>query len=693
MFYTLCMRTKTKIYKLKPNKTMRKLNLLWALLLSAVFVVGCNPDNPTPDDPKPQPGVKPEITLTEVEVAFDSFTFEVTTTVAGEFGYAVVAEGYSAPKIDELYSLNSVEVADKTTIKVENLNDNTNYTLYAVLRAGDQQSAPKTMKFATPDDGKVNPIVIHSATYDTISFSINIDGSYIFQCIDKAYLEYNNLTPEEYISILGIGPTAKGALDVEWVDGGKYGAFDMHVREDSDYYVIAAIADGQTVVGDIYYATTHTPKRPVSTAGLTTELKDITSTSVKIKTTPDSNVVEYFILVKDKAWSDSIVEGYGETMLATLVTYPNSGAWQLTAANEAVWGGLDPNTEYICHIVVNDNKGAQALSLVPFTTLEPSGAAPTIDADLTPVQENGHYTLNLNIFCAEAATVKYAFNTKADVEDARNKNNYSDSDIARIYGLELNAEQVEAIRTSGLTLPQQDLYPGVEYEAVISIKNSENTETAITISGKTADKPVPARVESDLFTSLLGEWEVSYSLIQFNNVNVSIKNAKVTIAAGTDDSSADYYRSHNRLVVQGWPFNVFSDGKHEPMPYYSPADLKETNPYWANNPQLAERDCGPKIFFEIAEGDVVTVPSSKSEYFYNWSTDGTFHFFGADTTHGWSAPATFPVTISADGDTITIGASEPVEQFGNGIYRPAVFRYGTEPWAVSTSDIVLKRVK
>ncbi|MBO7199552.1 MAG: hypothetical protein J6V26_05925 [Alistipes sp.] len=671
---------------------MRKLNLLWALLLSAVFVVGCNPDNPTPDNPEPVPGEKPVITLTEVETTFNSYTFEVTTTVAGTFGYAVVAEGYDAPKIDELYAMNSAEVADKATFTVSGLNDNTNYTLYAVLRAGDQQSAPKTMKFTTPDDGKVNPIIIHSATYDTISFSINISDSYVFQCIDKAYLEYNNLTPEDYISILGIGPTAKGALDVEWVDGGKYGAFDMHVREDSDYYVIAAIVDGQTVVGDIYYETTHTPKRPVSTAGLTTELTDITSTSVKIKTTPDSNVVDYFILVRDKAWSDSIVAGYGESMLATLVTYPSSGAWQLTGANEAVWGGLNPNTEYICHIVVNDNKGANALSLVPFKTLEPSGAAPVIDADLTPAQEDGHYNLNLNIFCAEAVTVKYAFTAKADVDDVRNQYNSSDSDIVRNYGMDLNAEQVESIRTTGLTLKQENLYPGVEYEAIISVKNAENTETTLSLVTKTSDKPVPARVESDLFTSLLGEWEVSYSLTQFNGVAVTINNAEVTIAQGTDASSADYYRSHNRLVVQGWPFNVESSGVLASMPYYSPTDLKESSSYWANHPQLAERDCGPKIFFEIAEGDVVTIPSSKSEYFYNWSSDGTFYFFGADTTNGWTAPATFPVTISADGDTITIGASEPVELFGNGIYRPAVFR-NNDPWAIATSDIVLKRVK
>lgn len=681
---------------------MRKLNYLLALLVSALFVVGCTsnpsePQQPTPpghDGPgnDPTPTEKPEIVISEVEITFNSFTFEVTTTVEGTLGYAVVAEGYSAPKIDELYSLNSAEVTDKVTLTVENLNDNTNYTLYAVLRAGDQQSAPKTHKFTTPDDGVANPIVIHSATYDTISFTINIAGSYVFQCIDKAYLEYNNLTPEEYISMTGIGIASKGEITVDWVDGGTYGVYDMHVREDSDYYVIAAIADGQTVVGDIFYQTIHTPKRPVSTAGLTTELTDITSTSVNIKTVPDSSVVDYYILVRDKAWSDGIVEGYGESMLATLVAYPSAGSWNLTGANEAVWSGLEPNTDYICHILVNDNKGAQALSLVPFTTLEANEAAPTVEVSLTEAAENGYCTLNLNIYCAEAATVKFAFNAKADVDAERN-NGLSDSDIVNMYGMELNAEQVAAIKTTGLTLTQEDLFPEVEYVALISVKNAEKTETLKVTSATTPAKPVPARVESDLFTSLLGEWEVSYSLIQFNSKEVSIYNAKVTIAQGADDASAEYYRSHNRLVIQGWPFNVEADGTHKPMPYYSPAYLKDASSYWASNPQLALRDFGPKVFLEIGEGGVVTMPSSRGEYFYNWASDGTFYFFGADLQNEFTAPASFPVTVSADGNTITIGACQSGEEFGYGIYRPAVFRYGTEPWALATSDIVLKRVK
>ena len=673
---------------------MRKLNYLWALLATALFVVGCTPDNPEPE-PGPDEPVnteKPVITLTQTEVTFDSFTFEVTTTVAGELGYAVVAEGYDTPKIDELYSLNSAEVNGKATITVSDLNDNTNYTLYAVLRAGNEQSVPKTLKFTTLDDGVVNPIVINSVTYDTISFSINIAGSYVFQCIDKAYLEYNNLTPEEYISMTGIGIASKGEITVDWVDGGTYGVYEMHVREDSDYYVIAAIADGQTVVGDIFVKTTRTPKRPVSTAGLTTELTDITSTSVNIKTVPDSSVVDYYILVRDKAWSDSIVAGYGESMLATLVAYPSAGSWNLTGANEAVWSGLEPNTEYICHILVNDNKGAQALSLVPFTTAEANSAAPTVEASLTPASENGYCTLNLNLYSAEAASVKFAFNTKADVDAERN-NGLSDSQIAEMYGMSLSAEQVKAITSTGLTLTQEDLFPEVEYVAIISVKNAEKTETLKVTAATTPAKPVPARVESNLFTSLLGEWEVSYSLVQFNNKEVSIYNAKVTIAQGADDASADYYRSHNRLVIQGWPFNVEADGTHSPMPYYSPADLKDASSYWANNPQLALRDFGPKVFLEIGEGDVVTMPSSRGEYFYNWASDGTFYFFGADIQNGFTAPATFPVTVSADGNTITIGACQSGAEFGYGIYRPAVFRYGTEPWALATTDITLKRVK
>ena len=675
---------------------MRKLFTLCATIFGILSLVGCTDDTTTPQTPSGGDGVTPEITLSEVSTTPASITFEVTTNVTGTIGYAVAAEGYKAPNADTWFTANSAEVSGTQQITLSGLNDATNYTLYVILRAKDsgKLSAPKTLKFSTPDDGIANPITVLNTTYTTIKFSIDIQGSYVYQCIDEAYLNYNNLTIEEYIQMPGIGINGQGPMEIEWVDGQQFGAYTMHVREDSQYYVVAAITSGQTITNQIYYRETRTPKRPQSSAGLTTELKDITATSVTVKTTPDSSVTSYYVYVRDKAWSDGIVAGYGESMLATLVKYPNAGAWNLTAANEAVWGDLLPDTEYICHVLVVDNKGAEALSLIPFSTGVATSSAPKVEASLTLGTSDSHEALYLNLYSEEAHSVRVAFNTLADVDELRSSNK-TDSQIANdgMYSFALSGEQVAAIKSTGLSLKQEDLFPGVEYVAIVSVKNAEQKETIKVVANTTTAKPVPARVESGLFTSLLGEWEVSYPLVQFNSVEVNITNAKVTIAAGADNETADYYRSHNRLVVQGWPFNVEADGTHAAMPYYSPADLKEASAYWRDFPALALRDFGPKIFLEIAEGDVITVPSSRSEYLYNWAADGTFYFYGADLQNEFTAPASFPVTLSEDGNTLTIGVCNSGAEFGYGNYRPSVFRYGTEAWALATGDIVLKRVK
>ena len=318
-------------------------------------------------------------------------------------------------------------------------------------------------------------------------------------------------------------------------------------------------------------------------------------------------------------------------------------------------------------------------------------ADPKGEVSVTPAAENPHKTLSVNLFSADAAYVKVAFNTAADIQEQRNQDR-TDADIASLYGIELNAEQVEAVRTTGLSLINEELWPDTEYIAVVSIKNREQTETIICSTGTTPKKALPARVESDLFETLQGKWLVSYDLIQVNGVDVSIKDAEVTIAAGADDKSAKEYRDYNRLVILGWPFDVTPQGVLKETPYYSPADLKDSSSYWRNYESLVYRDYGPKVFFEIGEGDVITMPSEKNHYLYNWASDGyTLYFYGADYDAKQSAPATFPVTLSADGNTLTIGAHHSGEEFFYGVYRPSVFR-DNEMWAVATSDIVLKRV-
>lgn len=672
---------------------MKKLFSIFALFATIAMAVGCNPDTP---EPTPNPGgTKPEITLTEVEVLANKFTFEVSTNVAGELGYAVVADGYKTPGINELFTHNTATIKDNATITIEKLNDNTKYTLFAVLRAtdGGTLSDPKKLTFTTPDDGVDSPITIDNVGYDNATFTINLPGTILFQCIDKASLEYYSQTPEDYISTPGIGIQDKGPLTVEWSDGGSYGVYEMRMREDSEYYVIAASCDNQkNITGKIYVEEFKTLRKPTSEAGITTNLMSIGSTSVEIMTQPDDTVVEYYVYVRDKAWSDGIVAGYGESMLMTLVKSPSAGSWHLSDDNYDTWGGLTPETDYYCHILVIDNKGAEALTRIEFTTTAKQLSAPTLEMSVTEDANSPHNTLYLNLRSDSAASAKVVFRATADVH-AKRLEGYDDEYIVNNYGTEISAVDIDAINNTGLSIKMENLWPEVEYTVMVSVKNAEHTETFKTTTYTTPKQAAAPRVESELFTSLLGEWQMTYTLIQENGITATVSDV-VTIAQGVDAKTNADYRDQNRLVILGLPFNVSAQGVYSALPVYSPAALLNALPnYYSKGQNLIYRDYGPKFFLEIGQGDVLTVPTSKGEYLYNWDTIGYLNFYGCDYDNQFTAPATFPVTISDGGDTLTIGACHSGEEFGYGIYRPAVFLNDYQMKACATSDIVLKRVK
>lgn len=671
---------------------MRKLFSIFALFATIAMVTGCTPDNPEPSKGN---GTKPEITLTESEVTTSSFTFEVTTTVKGELGYAVVAEGYDAPSIDQLFTHNSATVESNATLTIDNLNDNTNYTLYAILRAEDSSilSDPKKLTFTTPDDGVDNPITIDNVGYDNVTFTINLPGNMLFQCIDKASLEYYGQSPESYIETAGIGILESGPITINWYDGGTYGLYEMRMREDSEYYVIAVSCDSsKNITGNIFTKEFKTLRKPVSEAGITTQLLEIGSTSVTIMTEPDDSVVEYYVYVRDQAWADGIIAGYGESMLMTLVKNPSAGSWHLSDDNYDTWGGLTPETNYYCHILAIDDKGAESFALIPFTTTAKQLAAPTLEMSVTEDANSPHNTLYLNLRSDSAASAKVVFRATADVH-AKRMEDYDDQYIVNNFGTDIGQVDLDAINNTGLSIKMENLWPEVEYTVMVSVKNAEHTETFETTTYTTPKQAAATRVESELFTSLLGEWQMTYTLIQENGITATVSDV-VTIAQGVDAKTNADYRDQNRLVVLGLPFNVSAQGVYSALPVYSPADLLDALPnYYSKGQNLIYRDYGPKFFLEIGQGDVITVPTSKGEYLYNWDTIGYLNFFGCDYDNQFTAPATFPVTISDGGDTLTIGAYHSGEEFGYGIYRPAVFLNDYQMKACATSDIVLTRVK
>ena len=680
---------------------MKKLFTICATLLGILFAVCCTPLEGEPQTP-PTDNTKPEITLKDEGVTANSFSFSVTTTIPGVLGYAVVAEGGTNPTIDEIFARNTVEVKDHAIVTIEELNGGTNYTLFTVLRASTNNylSNPAKLTFTTPNDGGAqSPIVVEEIGYENVNFTINLPGPILFQCIDKGSLTAYGQDIESYFRTEGIAIREQGPLDVEWANGGRYGDYEMRMREDSEYYIIAAQSDGTTpypnIISQIYYKEFKTLRKPVSNAGLTTDLSEIASTSVRIKTTPDSTVTEYYVWIRTVADYNYYVSVGGEAIVASMIQRGDSGSWHLTKENDATWEGLTPETEYYCVIFVKDNKGATALSTIPFTTPGKTLDAPVVSISITEPANSAHNTLNLNIYSESATSAKVVFRPTAEVAERRAEG-FEDDYIADNMGTPLSAEQVAAIASTGLTIVMEELWPEVEYTALVCIKNAEQTATIkATTHSTTAQAPAP-RVESDLFTSLLGEWELTYDLVQENLVEAHVSEI-VTIAQGVDDKTNTDYRNQNRLVILGFPFEVTAQGVYEKIPVYYPADLLEARPnYYKHGQNLIYRDYGPKIFIEIGEGNTLSVPSSRSCHLFNWSPDGSVDFYGCDYTNKFTAPATFPVTISADGNTLTIGACHSGEEFGYGIYRPSVFLNNTDTpqlQACALGDITLTRVK
>ena len=237
----------------------------------------------------------------------------------------------------------------------------------------------------------------------------------------------------------------------------------------------------------------------------------------------------------------------------------------------------------------------------------------------------------------------------------------------------------------------ENLWRSTDYTCVVCAISAEQIETTASITATTNPEPVPTRVESDLFESLVGEWEISYEFMDYNYQQQVIEGAIVRIAAGVDDESAQEYRSLNRLVILDYPFQA--DWEINPIPSYVPEDLFKYS-YWNNNKSLAYRDYGPKFFLEIDANGNITIPTALNYNFYGWS-DNVMQFYGCDYDNQKTAPATFPVTLSDDGNTLTIKAHVSGSEFNNGVYRPAVFMKqssGDKMWNAAITDIVLTRV-
>ena len=117
--------------------------------------------------------------------------------------------------------------------------------------------------------------------------------------------------------------------------------------------------------------------------------------------------------------------------------------------------------------------------------------------------------------------------------------------------------------------------------------------------------------------------------------------------------------------------------------YYSVSDLVE---YEIENPELK---WGPKWVFDIAEGDVITMDGYARHSVLGWYFFGDcFMFSGDPATQSLTMDTTLSVTLSEDGNTLTI--SSPIA----GSYPSLAYNlegFGWMAYYYGTTDIVLTR--
>ncbi len=630
---------------------MKKLLLYLTLTLFA-FACGEN-DEPQPTPPEPKP--KPRLEIESIGIEATSARFELTTDIATAYCYTCVetTDDMQKPGAGELFAQN-VNKFDSTSaeISLDGLAPETRYTLFAAASADGEMSDVKQFDFTTSAVDPLIELLEESVTYDSFSLRIRAEEgrSFLFSHIDKLLLDMSGYTDEQYLEMFGM--SGYGDTTVDFKDGELYFdaldvPYEIGVKPGREYIVFAAYCDKDKKLTDVLHRVEFTtPEKPRSEHGITVEVSDITSIAARIATTPDDNIAEYYVYVRDKAWYDSVID-YGESMMISLVkrAYETQiGARLYTAAADETYDDLTPATEYTIGLVVIDNEGNESfISDNIFTTAAPTGITPEVGIVMQPSGEAPHTILDLNIKTGLTKSIKYAFAPTADVREELDNNGGSYESLIDMRGVALSAEQVaQANSDGGLTLKMDELWYDTEYTCVVCAVSAEQLSVVDHTAARTADT----------------------------------------------DGAGSRYRDYNRLLVEGYQFQT--NYATDPMPYYSAEYLIDYASYWRDFQSLAYRDFGPKFFLEVAADGSVTVPTSKHVYLYGWS-DSPILFFGADLDKMYTAPVSFPVEISDDGNTITIKACHAGPEFSNGIYRPAVF-LGQTMRNAATSDIVLRRL-
>ena len=381
---------------------------------------------------------------------------------------------------------------------------------------------------------------------------------------------------------------------------------------------------------------------------------------------------------------------------------------------------------------MGDNEGrTQSFSSMTFTIPEVTKPAPVVK--VTPIKSDDPYTASFNIKAPnkDVEEAYFACNYIREFDDVLKE--YTYLTLLQEMGNELGANEIDAINSDEGFVFSVSSRENATTRLAVLVYNDEGTGNNPNETGSSAVAEYttpranyPARVNSDLFTTLCGEWTASAKMIEYvTDQTTGEKEWKeiadpytsdVTISSGVyipeamteeayeiyerngiDRDKADAYfdefkkyareynsrtRGFNRLLCLGYNF---ASPEYMLNKVMTPWELFISEEFGSATTANIFYDFGPKWNLEIDADGSVWLPLDIEKEFpmsvYYFGMDYPIYMLGVgmnsyigvpvyDSNGNVLCDARFPVEVSDDGNTLTI--------------KPIVYNYTNSEGGLST---------
>lgn len=497
--------------------------------------------------------------------------------------------------------------------------------------------------------------VLSSKNVDANSFVVAWDAvngatSYAYTVNDEA----QQTTSSTQISRTGLTPETAYTVKVKAVAEGY---------TDSEWATITVT----TLAGD-----TPEPSNDAFTFDIPAD--QITAFSAFVKITPKDKDAYYYAGVMPKAEfeqygsvqaiADELIEYLGEVYPGMLYLFLQTDEAEMDAET-------GPETDYVAYAFNWDLDGNITDNMVTAEFTTPAGVKSSSKITVEP--ENVTDTTMDIRFTPDAAFESYyiifAETSAVDQYAAQNGEN------ALVI---LPRSEGEEASGSGI-IPLTGLAPKTSYTVLVFALDAQGGYFYERKDVQTLAEVVPDKVESELFTTLLGSWNGTQRIMDYDDETQkefeNTINFTVNIVSSVKDYDRDY-RKFNQLVGQ--------IDKYGGIPYYGIAALLEHQFPKAQ----AEAKFGPKILLTISKGDVISIDGQMRKLVYGWSQAGDTYFVSGNlTSQKMDTQTDLVVELSEDKNTLTIKSPESL---GAGYYPSLVTPQG-QPLVAGLSNIVLTR--